>query len=208
MPNPAENHFTRIIDWIEGRLNAEEIQALVSDLENGDPASRADLDWARRFIRIREEGTYGSPPASVRENLKARFSEYAAANKPPTWIERLAAQLTFDSRTQFAAAGLRSAAREGQEHQLHYQTYLAEIALSLLPDEPSQRVDIAGQIFPKGEHPAETFSIQILDESDKEVDIARSDDLGEFEVRGLPHGRYRVFIATEGAEIVISPLEI
>jgi hypothetical protein len=121
----------------------------------------------------------------------------------------LLATLTFDSRAQPATAGLRSAqhADEGSQRQLVYTTEAAEIALTVQTTLPNKTFIVTGQIFPIGDTPTHTFSIQLLRDV-QEVDLASADELGEFTFANLPAGDYDMVVSAGQYEVVISSLRL
>lgn len=201
--------FSELLDWLEGRLPPDRARAVAERLETADAATQADLDWLRLFQLARQSVQFASPPPSVRETLKQRFSAYAEARQPPGLFRRWLATLTFDSRVQPATAGLRSAQRadEGAQRQLIYTTEAAEIALTIQPGLPDKKFIVTGQIFPQGDIPAHTFSIQFLQDV-QEVGLAMADELGEFTISDLPAGEYQMVVSTGQYEVVISSLRL
>jgi hypothetical protein len=198
--------FSELLDWLEGKLPPAEAQAVAERLETADAATQADLDWLRLFLQARQFVRYASPPG-VRETLRARFAAYAEAREPPGFFRRWLATLTFDSRAQPAAAGLRSAADEGTQRQLIYTTEAAEIALTVHSTLPDKNFIVTGQIFPAGDIPAHAFSVQLLRDV-LEVGLAAADELGEFTFTNLPAGDYEIVVSAGQYEVVIPPLRI
>src|SRR5687767_12859969 len=171
--------FSDLLDWLEGRLPADKARVVAERLQSADAATQADLDWLRLFLQARHSVQFASPPPSVRERLRQAFAAYAEAREPPGPFQRWLATLTFDSRAQPVTAGVRSAAEEGQQRQLIYTTEAAEIALTVQSILPDKNFIVTGQIFPMGDTPTHTFSIQLLHDAG-EVALATTDELGEF----------------------------
>ncbi len=201
--------FSKMLDWLEGRLSTEEAARVAQKLETADASTLADLHWLRSFLEMSQTARAASLPLKVRTNLREQFREAVRETGPPSVFRRLLATLTFDSRAQFAAAGVRSAAAEGQQRQLIYDTALAEIALNLQPGPQDQRLTLIGQIFPKGDLPPRGFSIQLVAaDGYSEAGYAASNELGEFTVESLPPGQYAIFIMTAGFEIVLPDVSL
>ena len=203
------SRFSELLDWLEGRLPPDHARAVAQRLETADAATQADLEWLRLFMKARQSVQFVSPPPSVRATLRERFAAYTRARRSPGPFQRWLATLTFDSRVQPAAAGLRSAqqADEGQQQQLIYQTEAAEIALTLHSTLPNKNFMVTGQLFPAGDVPAYAFSIQLLRGTD-EIDLALPDELGEFTFTNLPVGDYEMVISARDYEVVIPALRL
>ena len=196
--------FSELLDWLEGRLPPDKARDVAERLQTADAATQTDLDWLRLFQQARQSVQFASPPPSVRETLIQRFAE---ARQPPGPFQRWLATLTFDSRTQPVTAGLRSAIEESQRRQLIYITKAAEIALTIQSILPEKNFIVTGQIFPRGDTPTHTFSIQLLRDAE-EVALAAADELGEFTFSDLPAGEYDIVVSTEQYEVVIPSLHL
>jgi hypothetical protein len=207
MNNSNAPRFSELLDWLEGRLPPDQARAVAERLETADAATQADLDWLRLFLQARQMVLFASPPPSVRETLKQRFAAYAEARQPPGLFQHWLATLTFDSHAQPVTAGLRSAAQEGQQRQLIYTTEAAEIALTVQSILPDKNFIVTGQIFPMGDTPIHTFSIQVLRDA-QEVALAATDELGEFTFSDLPAGEHHMVVSAAQYEVVIPSILI
>jgi hypothetical protein len=197
--------FSELLDWLEGRLPPDTARAVSERLQSADPATQADLDWLRLFLQARQSVQFSSPPPGVRETLRRAFAAYVEAQEPPGPFQRWLATLTFDSRAQPVTAGLRSAVEEGQQRQLIYTTEAAEIALTVQSSLPDKNFIVTGQVFPMGDTPTHTFSIQLLQDAG-EVALGTTDELGEFTFSDLPAGEYDLVVSAGQYEVVIPSL--
>ncbi|HLF24871.1 MAG TPA: carboxypeptidase-like regulatory domain-containing protein [Anaerolineae bacterium] len=208
MVNSDSARFAQLLDWLEGRLPEAEARALSQQLEQAsDEATAADLAWLRRFLEISKSVKLASPPHEMRAILRQRFAAHAGSQQPPGFFRRLIASLSFDSRAQWAAAGLRSAANEGQQRQLIYTTDVAEIALNLQPHSAEQRLHVAGQVFPTIDVARDAFSVQLLQNSSA-VSFAATDELGEFAFGDVPPGEYAIVVSADQFEVVIPSVSL
>ena len=189
-------NFETLLDWVEGRLPKDQAQQIAEALERADESTLADLDWIREFQGLSESVTLGQTPSHVKETLRKRFDEFARERKGPSFFERLTAALTFDSHTQFAAAGVRSATIEGVQRQLVYSSEAIEIIFNIQPQDNGEAVNLTGQVFPSDERDTKSTSIQLL-KGDQEVRIAMADELGEFTIREIPPDHYRIVVGSE-----------
>ena len=199
--------FSELLDWLEDRLPPDKSRAVAERIQSADAATQADLDWLRLFLQARQSVQFASPPPSVRETLRRGFAAYAETREPPGPFLRWLATLTFDSRAQPVTAGLRSAAEGSQQRQLIYTTEAAEIALSVQSVLPDKNFIVTGQIFPIGDTPTHTFSIQILRDA-WEVALAATDELGEFTFADVPAGEYDIVVSAGQYEVVIPSLRL
>ncbi len=194
--------FSDLVDWVEGRLSEEEARAVAARVSQGDESVQQDLAWLRTFHRIRQTVRLASPPSRVREVLQRRFADYASKRQPPGIFRRLLAELSFDSRSQPAPAGVRSAAAEGLERQLIYSTEVAEIALNLRPHVQDEGVEVTGQVFSAPGAAEDTFTLQLLHDT-VEVSLATTDELGEFALGAVPAGEYELVVSAGQFEVVL-----
>jgi hypothetical protein len=205
MPKPNTPDFEKILDWLEGRLPADEAATVARYVESAGPEVRSEVDWLREFREVSADTVFATPPPEVRETLTHRFESYARSAREPGLLERLLASLTFDSGLQPALSGVRSAGAQETQQQLVYATDLADVAINIQRRQ-NRRLYLSGQIFPTGDVEPEGFIVQLLRGS-KEVGIAAADDLGEFAFRELEPGTYELVLSNEEYEILIPPIE-
>ena len=199
--------FSELLDWLESRLSDEEARAITERLQNADEATQADLAWLRAFQQATQTVKLASPPATVRAELKRRFAIYAETRRPPGFFRQWLASLTFDSRTQWATAGVRSAVAEGQRRQLIYTTAAAEVAVNIQPRTHDPYLDVIGQVFPGAELSQTAFSVQLLQHANQ-VEIVTADDLGEFAFMAVPPGEYDVVVSAADFELVMRSVPV
>jgi hypothetical protein len=199
MPESQDVEFTRLLDWVEGRLPEGEARTVEEQVAAADSATRADVAWLRAFARISEETVIASPPSEVREELIERFEAYAEGKRHPGLLQRLVATLTFDSNLR-PALGLRAAAVPEPQRQLVYSTGAADVALHVRPRPHDGHFDLNGQIFPVNSADSGTFGVQLL-EGASEVATTATNDLGEFKFEAVSPGVYEVLASNERVEI-------
>jgi hypothetical protein len=207
MAESESPQFSQLIDWLEGRLSEEEARAVAEQLGNASEATQADLAWLRTFHQASQTIKLASPPPEVRDILKRRFADYAETRRGPGFFRQLLANLTFDSRTQLATAGLRSAATEGQQRQLIYSTEMAEIALNIQPHPHEQSLDLTGQVFLVAEVAQNALSVQLLLDATP-IRLATTDELGEFAFEAVPAGEYKIVVSAGQFEVLIPSVPV
>ena len=200
MPESQDMEFTRLVDWVEGRLSQEEARAVEEKVE-ADSATRADVAWLRAFARISEETVIVSPPSEVREELIERFVAYAEGKQHPGLLQRLMATLTFDSNLR-PALGMRATAVPESQRQLVYSTGAADVALHVRPHPSDGLFDLNGQIFPTNTADSSAFGVQLL-RGASEVATTATSDLGEFAFEAVSPGSYEVLASNDRVEIRI-----
>lgn len=199
--------FADLVDWAEGRLPDDEAQVVADYLEASDQATKDDVAWIRRFLAASKSITLDRPPARVREVLRRRFESRAESRQPPGLFQRIRAMLSFDSGTQPAVAGIRSAASEGMQRQLIFTTDIVEIALNLQPRTDDKRIDIVGQVFASDQVALEELSVQLL-RNGTEIGLTGADELGEFMFEAVPADEYDLIVTADQFEIVLKPVHL
>ena len=201
MPESQDVEFTRLVDWVEGRLSEGEARAVEEQVAAAGSATRSDVAWLHAFERISEETVIASLPSGVREELIERFEAYAEGKQHPGLLRRLVATLTFDSYLR-PALGLRAAAAPESQRQLVYSTDAADVALHVRPHPRDGLFDLNGQIFPANSAASGAFGVQLL-EGASEVATTATNDLGEFAFEAVSPGAYEVLASNDRVEIRI-----
>ena len=207
MPGPRKRiAFSQLVDWVEGRLPEEEARTVEEQMVVADRATLADVAWLRKFARATEDSVLESPPPEVRSELIARFKGHAEGQRPPGLQKRVVATLTFDGGLR-PAVGLRSAGTQGARRQLVYSADDLDVALNFLPRARDKNFDLDGQILPHNDMELGSFSVQLL-QSETELGITATDDLGAFAFESIPSGVYEIILSTDRVEISIAPVEL
>jgi hypothetical protein len=207
MPGPGKRiAYSRLVDWVEGRLPEEEARAVEEQVAVADAATLADVAWLRKFLRATEDGVLESPPPEVRSTLIARFKAHAEGRRTPGLLERVVATLTFDGGLQ-PALGARAAGTQGARRQLVYSADGIDVALNFLPRARDKTFDLDGQVLPRDDAELESFSVQLL-QSGTEIGITATDDLGAFAFESVPSGVYEIILSTDLVEVSIAPVDL
>jgi hypothetical protein len=198
--------FSQLVDWVEGRLPQKEAQAMEEQVEVADIATLADVAWLRKFVSATEDSVLESPPPEVRSTLIARFRAHAEGRRTPGLLKRVVATLTFDGGLR-PAVGVRSAGTQGARRQLVYSVDDLDVALNFLPRARDKNFDLDGQVLPRDDVELGSFSVQLL-QSETELGITATDDLGAFAFESIPSGVYEIILSTERVEFSIAPVEL
>jgi hypothetical protein len=198
--------FSQLVDWVEGRLPEKEARAVEEQVALADAATLADVAWLRKFVRATEDSVLESPPPEVRSTLIARFMAHAEGRRTPGLLKRLVATLTFDGGLR-PAVGVRSAGTQGARRQLVYSADDLDVALNFLPRASDKNFDLDGQVLPRDEVDLGSFSVQLL-QSETELGITATDDLGAFAFESIPSGVYEIILSTDRVEVSVAPVEL
>jgi hypothetical protein len=198
--------FSQLVDWVEGRLPQKEAQAMEEQVEVADIATLADVAWLRKFVSATEDSVLESPPPEVRSTLIARFRAHAEGRRTPGLLKRVVATLTFDGGLR-PAVGVRSAGTQGARRQLVYSVDDLDVALNFLPRARDKNFDLDGQVLPRDDVELGSFSVQLL-QSESELGITATDDLGAFAFESIPSGVYEIILSTDRVEVSIAPVEL
>jgi hypothetical protein len=198
--------FSQLVEWVEGRLPEKEARAVEEQVALADAATLADVAWLRKFVSATEASVLESPPPEVRSTLIARFRAPAEGRRTPGLLKRVVATLTFDGGLR-PAVGVRSAGTQGARRQLVYSADNLDVALNFLPRARDKNFDIDGQILPRDDVELGSFSVQLL-QSETELGITATDDLGVFAFESIPSGVYEIILSTERVEVSIAPVEL
>jgi hypothetical protein len=207
MPGPRKRiAFSQLVDWVEGRLSEEESRAVEEQVAVADASTLADVAWLRRFFRATEDSILDSPPPEVRSALIARFKAHAEDRRTPGLLKRVVATLTFDGGLR-PAVGARAAGTQGTRRQLVYSADTIDVALNLLPRARDKNFDLDGQVLPHDGVEPGSFSVQLL-QSETELGITATDELGAFAFESIPSGVYEIILSTDRVEVSIAPVEL
>ena len=198
--------FELLLDLVEGRLDEATAVALTDSIQSNSEL-QADMAWIKNFGSLSQDIVLATPDPSVHDVLKRRFEVYAQDRRQPSFFQRIKAALTFDSQTQFALSGVRSAGQQGQERQVVYGTDVADIALNILPRPQDEQFNLYGQVFPLTDETREVYTVQLLHDA-VEWQVATTNQLGEFWFEAMPSQTYEVVVIGDQFELVIAPLSV
>ena len=126
--------FEVLVEWVEGRLDAETSAEVSEAVMAGDLEATASVEWLQEFLVVADAMPLHKPPPVIRQNLLryfARWSQARATLDHPRL--ELNARLLFDSRMDLAPVGVRGPNDvEGIAH-LAYTTDHADLVLDVSP---------------------------------------------------------------------------
>lgn len=199
-------NFTRLVDWMEGRLPAHEARAVEEAVAGADDDTLADVAWLRRFFAATDNAAMEPPPREVRDALVDAFEDHTRDRRTPGLVGRVLAGLAFDSNLR-PAAGLRASGAQNLRRQLIYHTDAFDLAVNLLARGSDSDLDLDGQVLPRDGEEPKLFSVQLLRDGD-ELALTVTDEWGSFAVERFPPGRYELVLSADRSEISISPFDV
>ena len=207
MPSSKERvSFSRLADWVEGRLPEEEARAVEKQVALADSSTLADVAWLRKFVKAARAVPREAPPPEVRSAMISRFEGYAEGRRVPGLFRRVVATLTFEGGLR-PAMGMRAGDAQGARRQLVYSADAFDIALTVRPRADGKNLDLDGQIFPHDDSELGSFGVQLL-RGRTELAVTITDDLGSFAFESVPSGVYEMVLSTERVEVSIPSVDL
>lgn len=196
---PARPTFRQLLDWAEGRLDPQAAARLEEQAAGGDEETRRTITWIRSFLEeSRRQPLEGAPPI-IRQRLRQAFASRAGAAQE---VERLVAELTFDSRLDPELVGVRTVSGD-EEYGGPYQLAFRAGAIDILVDvsASSGTYLLEGQVFAP-DQAAEVWVVTAEYAGTTRTDIG-GDELGSFSVAGIPGVPQRLSLSNGVLEIDI-----
>lgn len=197
----APPSFAELVDWVEGRLDADEAARVSRELAQAGPAAREAVAWLREFVEASSATVFAEPPARIREALTSRFAEATGSAEPPGLLERVRAALVWDSRRQPGLALARSVASPVTECHLVYRAAGIDVALDIYPLGTSW-VQVAGQVLPPADVISPVSSVRLMRHTHT-LAMAPLDELGEFSFARVQPGSYEMRLLGASLEITV-----
>lgn len=181
----ARPDFATLIDWIEGRLDAEAATEVADAVAAGDPRTRASVQWLHGFLATARTLPLHQPPPIVRQTLRQYFARWAEAraalDRPPV---EYAAGVLFDSRQDLALVGVRAADDADDLVHLAFGTDVADLVVDVRRlGAGSVRIDGQVLLADPGAAPIFEASAHGRDVTLRSVD---GDELSRFRLPAVP----------------------
>ena len=198
--------FERLIDHLDGRLEAAAAETVAAHLAAGCQRCISDQTWYESVRRVTAADDSIAPPLWV---LKMATRIFESERNRPALSARLGsivAALVFDSRRGPVLAGVRTT--QWVDHQFLYRADDFKIDLRL--ESSGQRVNLRGQILREGESLFESTSGASLEliRDGKPVHSTCTNQVGEFTIPAIESGRYDLRIEAGGVSITVPALPI
>lgn len=75
--DPGRPDFRTLLDWLEGRLDADQAARVGAQVAAADERTRHTVDWLRGFLTAARELPLEEPPPIVRQSLKRYFARWS-----------------------------------------------------------------------------------------------------------------------------------
>ena len=198
--------FERLIDHLDGQLEAAAADAVAAHLASGCEQCASDRTWYESVRRVTAADDSTEPPPWV---LKRAIKVFDGPQRHPGLPARLGAiiaSLVYDSLAGPMLAGARTT--EWVDHQLLYRADDFSIDLSLEPW--GQQMKLRGQILREGESLFEStagISLELIREGER-VHSTCTNEVGEFTIPAIEMGQYDVRIEASEVTITVAGLAI
>ncbi len=203
---PQRPSIATLIDWLEGRLDADETATVEQAVRLGDDTVDATVQWLRRFIVAAESVPLSDSPPLVTQRLLQHFEKWARSrailDSPPHEVRAL---LVFDSRQDLVGAGARGGADVGDAVHLAFASDAADLLLDVRYL-GSGRVRIDGQVLTTGSSSAPVFEAVATGPSFTQRTID-GDELGRFFFGEVPETVTELH-ASNGEVRIVAPLRL
>ena len=199
--------FERLVDYLDGLLDAASAEAMAAHLASGCPECVAGRDWYERVISITTSDDTIEPPPWVLKRALRIFENAPSQGSAPARVRRLVASLIFDSLARPSMAGARL--MKPDDHQLLYRAddYSIDLQVAL---QGGSRFDLTGQILKEGEYMFESVAgLQLaLISKGEAIGSAITNEIGEFSFPAIEGGHYEMRIEAGEITITIAALNI
>lgn len=199
--------FEKLLALAVGELSSAEAQATERQAAALPEAARILAHLRTTLSAMRGDDSV-APPAAVVARVKALFAKLAAPQERTRWLERVeqaVAALIYDSRTQPALAGYRSAA-DGFQLSFESESADVDVEVAPLPEPPGDRWRIMGQVSTHGDSPQVAIA---LARSGTFTPVAETvaDEHGVFTLSAAS-GEYDVFLCVSGRVVILPKIAI
>jgi len=203
-------NFTRLVDWLDGRLPDPEAAALAAEvqtaLEQGNAELRRTVEWIRAFRVLSDKHILVEPPPQVRANVYDLIRRRTASTAPANFLRRIVAALVPPSGARLAGASTRGNASSSLR-QLTYTSDIADIIINIVPQPRQPRSSLQGLVLPLATLDLNNVVVQLLRDG-AEAGITFTNEAGEFVFEALPYGSYALVLGTAQIDIEVGPLTL
>lgn len=196
--NFRPNHipFSRLVDWVEKRLTAEEDAQLQHHIDNCSHCQQEVAQLERLIGIMRSDTAIDPPPAVIARALRIFQPRHTPAT--PSLLQRVVAALQFDSAQFSPALSLRAVATP---RQLLYSAGAYDLDLRLMPHQGAWL--LSGQVL--GD---DITTGQVVLQGATNTVQAPLAPPGEFVLPLIPAGDYTLVVKLSDYEIAVDTLQV
>jgi hypothetical protein len=199
--------FERLIDYLDGRLSAEEAGPVDTHLSSGCTKCAADRLWYERLRAVAAADDSVEPPSWVVKRAIRLFENRPGRESATSRLVGAIASLVFDSFARPALAGVRST--ETTNRQLLYSADPYSVDLQITAsDQP--RTDLVGQVLHKEDTSFESVAglpLHLIREGETLRSTATNRN-GEFVIEAVDFGEYDLRIVAPDLEIIVPAIPV
>jgi hypothetical protein len=204
--DPGRPDFPRLLDWLEGRLDAGQAERVAARVAEADERTLRTVDWLRGFLTTARELPLEEPPPIVRQSLKQYFARWSRTQAVPVpEPRRVRAELLFDSRRDTALAGVRAAAGDDDAIHLAYTAKQGDLLIDVYRA-GTAAVRLDGQVLLAEPQGAPIFEASVSGPGFT-VRTVDGDELGRFTLHEVPEG-YCQLTASNGLITMTADLDL
>ncbi len=188
----ADPTFTQLLDWVDGRLDADRADAVAAHVASSAEAT-STVAWIRSFREAGSAMPLQTPPEALRTSLRDVFRRHSTI-PPGTGPVR---ELTGDPRPLRVAAGARSADGDGVG-QVVLEGDGVSLTLTVLRRRATL-VDLHGHLTWDGSQPRPEVVVSAPDPAERRV--ARPAVDGTFTLGDVSRDADEVWVVAPGATL-------
>jgi hypothetical protein len=198
--------FERLIDHLDGRLEAAAAEAVAAHLASGCEQCASDRTWYESVRRVTAADDSIEPPPWVLKRAVKVFDGARNRSGLSARLGSIIATLVYDSLGGPVPAGARTT--EWTDHQLLYRA--DDFNIDLLLESSDQQMSLRGQILREGESLFEStsgISLELIREGQL-VHSTSTNEVGEFTIPAIELGQYDLRIEAAEVSITVAGLAI
>jgi hypothetical protein len=188
-----------LLDWVENRLAEAKAQQVRRHLNIPCAACQAEIEAIQNLLEVLGHERLQSPPAASQQRVLQLFRHFHQRSRGDE-RPRLIAHLIHDSWRAPAALAMRG---RGRERQFLYSIEGRDIDLQVNEENEPDSLRLLGQVMP-AVHACPVH----LTQGETSVGHTSTDDLGNFDFRGLTPGQYELWFDLADAQIWIPNLKL
>jgi hypothetical protein len=204
--DPGRPDFRTLLDWLEGRLDADRADRVAAQVAGADERTLRTVNWLRGFLTTARKLPLAEPPPIVRQNLKQYFARWSRAQPAPGQVlRRVHLEPLFDSRHDVGLAGVRAATGDDDAIHLVYSAEQGDLLIDAYRAGAAV-VRLDGQVLLAAPQGAPIFEASVSGPGFT-VRTVDGDELGRFTLHQVPEGQCQL-TASNGLITMVADLDL